>query len=186
MSDKMEREPVLLEGAQRFDEQALAEIYDHYSSGIYRYAMRLLGDANLAEDCVAETFSRFLVALKHGKGPKKYLQAYLYRIAHNWITDIYRRQPPPPLSLEPDLHSDPEAEPSKIVHQELEIQKVRAALAYLTPDQRLVVVLKYLESWGNAEIAAALDKPVGAIKSLHHRAINALRRILLAEHEEVR
>jgi DNA-directed RNA polymerase specialized sigma24 family protein len=53
---------------------ALAEIYDTYRPGLYRYAMRLLGDASLAEDCVAETFARFLKALHTRQGPREHLQ----------------------------------------------------------------------------------------------------------------
>jgi DNA-directed RNA polymerase specialized sigma24 family protein len=41
-----------------------------------------------------------------------------------------------------------------------------------------VIALKYLEQWENEQIAQALDKPVGAVKSLHHRGIQALRRVL--------
>jgi len=185
MDESMDTEKALLEGAHRFEEQALAEIYDRFSPGIYRYAMRLLGDVVLAEDCVAETFSRFLVALKNGKGPRQYLQAYLYRIAHNWITDTYRRQPLPALPLEPELHPDTSDDPSHTVSIEMERQEVRAALAHLTPDQRQVIVLKYLEDWRNDEIATALEKPIGAVKALQHRAINALRRRLVKEQEEV-
>ncbi len=89
--------------------QALAEIYDRYSPGLYAYAMRLLGDACLAEDCVSETFARFLKSLRAGQGPEAYLQAYLYRIAHNWITDHYRRQPM--LDLDEDLRAGDEVRP---------------------------------------------------------------------------
>ena len=45
-----------------FDPQALAAIYDLHSPGLFRYAMRRLGDVSLAEDCLSETFSRFRVA----------------------------------------------------------------------------------------------------------------------------
>jgi DNA-directed RNA polymerase specialized sigma24 family protein len=45
----------------------LAEIYDLYSPRLYRYAVRLLGDACTAEACVAETFSRFLLAIRTHK-----------------------------------------------------------------------------------------------------------------------
>ena len=95
----------LLKGARNFDQQALGEIYDLYSGKLYAYSMRLLGSQDLAEECVAETFSRFLLALKNGGGPQEYLQAYLYRVAHNWITDTYRRQPPPPLELKEELEA---------------------------------------------------------------------------------
>jgi RNA polymerase sigma-70 factor (ECF subfamily) len=171
----------LLQRARRFEEQALAEIYDCFSPGIYRYAMRLLGDVDLAEDCVAETFSRFLLALRRGNGPRDFLQAYLYRVAHNWITDIYRKKGPVLLPLDLEFHPDPHGEPSRIVMEEMERQRVRAALAQLTPDQRQVVALKYLEDCDNEEIARALRKPVGAVKALQHRAIGALRRLLLKE-----
>jgi RNA polymerase sigma-70 factor (ECF subfamily) len=62
----MRSKKILLERARHFDKEALAEVNDQYSPGIYRYAMRLLGDANQAEDCVSETFSRYLTGLQSG------------------------------------------------------------------------------------------------------------------------
>ncbi len=84
--------------AKRFDPQALAEIYDSLSPAIYRYALRLLGEQEQAKECMAETFQRFLTALQRGAGPDEFLRAYLYRIAHNWITDYYRRKQSPELN----------------------------------------------------------------------------------------
>ena len=54
-------EDFFLSLVQGFDERALAELYDRHNSELYRYAWCLPGDADLAEDCVAETFSPFLV-----------------------------------------------------------------------------------------------------------------------------
>lgn len=178
------REAALLERAKRFDLQALAEIYDRYSPGLYRYAMRLLGNADTAEDCVAETFSRFLYVLQGGRGPDTHLQAYLYRMAHNWITDYYRRQPPPPLSLDLGSHLPADSNPDREAMARIQAEQVRAALTLLTPDQRQVLVLKFFHGWKNEQVAAALGKPIGAVKSLQHRAINALRRIFLAPEAE--
>jgi RNA polymerase sigma-70 factor, ECF subfamily len=175
----MTDEVALLRRARQYDEQALAEIYDTLSPAIYAYAMRLLGDVDLAEDCVAETFSRFLNALSAGGGPKEYLKAYLYRVAHNWITDRYRHaRPEMPLDQNLEQTADEKAEPHKTVLDKMERQELRAALALLTPEQRQVVTLKYLENLENAEIAEALQKPIGAVKSLQHRALGSLRRIL--------
>ncbi|RPJ42394.1 MAG: sigma-70 family RNA polymerase sigma factor, partial [Chloroflexi bacterium] len=123
---KPQNEPDLLSGARALDMETLAAIYDRYSSGLYAYAMRLLGDECLAEDCVAETFSRFLKGLRAGQGPDAYLQAYLYRIAHNWITDQYRRQPPPPFELDENLREEDEARPEAQVDQRMEQERVRA------------------------------------------------------------
>ncbi len=168
----------LLERARGFDLAVLGDIYDFYSPGLVRYATRLLGEIDLAEECVAETFSRFLKALRNGGGPRDSLQAYLYQVAHHWITDYYRRQPPPTFPLNETFASDL-GDPALTAMDVLEREQVRAALMQLTPEQREVVVLKYLEGWENADIATLLGKPVGAIKALQHRALDALRRQVL-------
>jgi RNA polymerase sigma-70 factor, ECF subfamily len=168
----------LLACARQFDRAALGNIYDLYSPALYRYAFRLIGDADRAEECVAEVFSRFLHALAAGHGPRDNLQAYLYRVAHNWITDLWRRKPTPVLPLDPNMPDSEQADPFHAADQRWEQEQVRAALAQLTPDQREVVVLKFLEDWENERVAQALGKPVGAVKSLQHRALANLRRLL--------
>jgi RNA polymerase sigma-70 factor, ECF subfamily len=177
----MSTENVLLRKAQQFDRQALAQIYDRYSPKLYQYAVRQLGDPEQAEECVAETFDRFLRALYRGGGPKKYLQAYLYRVAHNWITDLYRRQPLPELPLSPDLIDKSQAAPFDQAVYQFEKERIQVALSRLTPDQRQVIVLKYLQGLNNREISLAVGKTIGAIKALQHRGLAALRRILLEE-----
>lgn len=180
----MTSEPILLQRARQFDVEALAEIYDYYSPRIYRYAFRLLGDADSAEECVAETFGRFLSMLHERKGPERYLQAYLYRIAHNWVTDQYRRSPGT-LPLESASSVADSTGLHQIASQHENQERIRAALNRLTPEQRQVIVLKYLEDLSNEEIAAAIAKPVGAVKSLQHRGLAALERILGAEEDGV-
>ena len=172
----MSNEQELLQKASRMNTQTLAEIYDTYSPGIYRYGMRLLGDMTLAEDCVSETFARFLKSLQERHGPRDNLQAYLYRIAHNWIVDHYRKNGNN-VELKDAIRSEadvPEEEAAKRIRQ----KKVRKAIRHLTPDQQQVITLKYLEDWSNEEVAHALNKPVGAVKSIQHRALKSLYRLL--------
>ncbi len=178
-------EKQLLERARAWDMDALEQIYDLFSPVLYRYAMRLLGDADLAEDCVSETFTRFLYALRNGKGPKDHLKAYLFRIAHNWITDRHRRgRPSEPLEDHAHhLTADADGSPDETAHLRWEQARVREALFQLTPEQRQVIVLRYLEGWSHREIAETMDKPVSAVKALQRRALAALRRLL--ELEEV-
>lgn len=169
-------EPELLKRASELDTRALAEIYDSFSPGVFRYAMRLLGDTCLAEDCVADTFLRFLKALQERRGPREHLQAYLYRIAHNWIVDLYR-QNEQTFELSDALRSEadvPEEEAAKHIRQ----KQVRRALRHLTPDQQQVIALKYLDEWSNDEVSHALKKPVGAVKSIQHRALRTLHKLL--------
>lgn len=169
-------ETELLHQAQNFDSVALAQIYDLYSSDIYRYAMRLLGNTTLAEDCVSETFSRLLHALAAGKGPRDYLRAYLYRIAHNWITDQYRREHPVEELTEtiPDETQTIEEKADRAMQH----SRILQAIHKLSPIQQQVIALKFWQDLDNEEIARTLGKPVGAIKSLQHRAIISLRRKL--------
>ncbi len=174
----------LLKRAKRFEAEALEEIFGAYSPGIFRYAYRLLGDVELARECMSETFSRFLDVLKRDSGPDNYLQAYLYRIAHNWVTDYYRSKVPPNLPLNVEIRINPADEPQEVVAQRIANEQLRAALSLLTPDQRQVIVLKYLEDWEIEAIAKTLNKPVGAVKALQHRAIEALRRIM-SRYEDV-
>jgi RNA polymerase sigma-70 factor (ECF subfamily) len=176
-------EKELITRAARFEQPALEEIFDRYHAGIFRYALRLLGDPELARECMSETFSKFLSALRRGIGPAEHLQAYLYRIAHNWITDHYRKNSSEPVELDPQMAGDPAEQPTVRLSEKMEREQVRSALASLTPEQRQVIVLKYYEDWDNAEIAAALNKPVGAIKALQHRAILGLRQVLGEEME---
>ena len=174
----VKNETKLLQLAKQYDQQALVEIYDLYSPALYRYAVRLLNNPDLAEECVAESFSRFLSALRRNGGPQTNLRAYLYRIAHNWITDQYRRQIPQQTVDDIDQQADPTSTTSQIVDEQLEREIVRFAIRRLTPDQRQVVTLKFLEGWSNAEVAKSLNKPVGSVKSLQHRALQSLRLML--------
>ena len=173
----MSTERDLLIQARDLDRVALAEIYDCFSPRVYRYAFRLLGDACLAEDCVAETFSRFLHSLHDGKGPREHLQAYLFRTAHNLVVDQYREAVAEELGDGvPDL-TNVEADASNHVRQ----QRVRTAIQELSVAQQQVIALKFWEGCENEEIACVLHKPVGAVKSLQHRALAHLQKILVDE-----
>jgi len=68
----------------------------------------------------------------------------------------------------------PEEEAAKRIRQ----KQVRKAIRHLTPDQQQVISLKYLEEWSNEEVAQALKKPVGAVKSIQHRALKSLHKLL--------
>ncbi len=179
MNNKNDAE--LLRKVYSFDPAAITEVYDRYSPGIYRYAMRLTGLSDQAEDCVAETFSRFLAAISAGNGPRDNLQAYLYRIAHNWITDYYRRSP---ILVELDEYRLSDGSHDMLTHAvEMEFQqkRIRRALAQLKAEQRQVVVLRYLEEWDMEDIAHVLEKPVGAVRAVLHRAVVKLRSLLHGE-----
>ncbi|MEI7848826.1 MAG: sigma-70 family RNA polymerase sigma factor [Chloroflexota bacterium] len=165
------------------DQQTLIDLYDSHSPGIFRYACRLLNDSHLAEDCVSETFSRFLILVQSGKQPEL-VKAYLYRAAHNWVIDHYRHQPYPNLPLEAEFHSDPDANPLQQVIKRMDAQQVQAALGRLPSEQRQVIELRFVEDWSHNDVAEALGKTIEATRALQHRAINTLRQMLADGYQE--
>ena len=161
--------------------EELIAIYEENSPGIYRYAVRLLGDVTLAEDCVSETFSRFLSAIQRGGGPTENVRAYLFRVAHNWVTDYYRRQPLPELQLEDHEPIEPGSNPASKISESMERERVRAAILRLPAEQQQIVQLRFLENWSHEEVAQVLGKSADATRSMQYRALGSLRRMLMEE-----
>jgi len=166
---------------QTITKEDLVAIYEENSPGIYRYAVRLLGEVNLAEDCVSETFSRFLAAIQRGGGPRENIRAYLYRVAHNWVTDYYRRNPIPELQIEDHEPVEPDSNPASEVANAMERERVRAAILSLPAEQQQIIQLRFLENWSHEEVAQVLGKSADATRSMQYRAIGSLRRILMEE-----
>jgi RNA polymerase sigma-70 factor (ECF subfamily) len=170
----------LLRRVKQFDAASLSLSYELYSPAIYRYAYHLLGDPDLAEDCLSDTYKRFLQSIKVGAGPNANIKAYLFRIAHNWITDNYRSRREYQMEISENIR-DLKPDPNEEIHQQQEKATIREAIMHLTPEQRQVVVLKYIEDYENHEIAGMLKKNIGSVKSLQHRALSTLRKLLAVE-----
>jgi len=172
-----------LRRARAGDQAALAAVYDEYQPPIYRYIYRLTGEVEIARDLTSEVFHRFLQAIRNGGGPEHHLSAWLYRAAHNAVVDHYRRRERQQhLPLDEELVSAT-GDPAEMAERRRSAAQVRAALQHLTPDQQQVIALKFLEELSNEEVAAILEKPVGAVKSLQHRALAALQRHLAPDKE---
>ena len=159
------------------DRQLLMEMYENHNLDIYRYAYRMLDDIDLAQDCVGDTFLRLLIAVRKGPVPEN-ARAFLYRIAHNWIIDYYRRQPPPQVPLEENLHFDPDSKVSSLLELESDRQRVRSALLQLSAEQRQVIGLRFMENWSHSQVAEVLGRSVEATRALQYRALEALRQFL--------
>lgn len=178
-TDKMD----LIPRARSFDLKALEIIFDQHNQGLYAYAYHLLGDAMLAEECVAETFSRFLRVLQAGKGPNSSLKGYLYRSAHNWVTDYYRSRRDES-TLDDDLPDGERLEVRAEAERNMDCQQLRRVLPQLPNEQYQVVALHFIEGWELEEVADAMGKSVGAVKSLQHRALRNLRKLLNGQSED--
>jgi RNA polymerase sigma-70 factor (ECF subfamily) len=171
------------ERTQDYSQDLLVQIYESYNEEIYRYAYRLLGEYQTAEDCVAETFSNFLLGIRKNRRPIENVRAYLYKMAHNWVVDFYRWRERS-AKLDPAKHDENLANPARLFHQQLEQEMLRTALQKLTPDQQMVLQLRFLEDWSHQEVAELMKKSEEATRALQYRALNALRETLLEMGQE--
>lgn len=163
---------------QVVDNQDLIGIFDQFYQPIYRFIYRHLGDRETSKELTSEIFKRLVITCQKKNIYKAQVSPWLYRTAHNLLIDHYRKQ-----NHRNHLPLDEEmAEKSmllpEIVDQKISETYIRKALKSITPEQRTVIVLKYLEGKSNQEVSEIMNKSVGAIKSLQNRALNALRRIL--------
>ncbi|MDY6875123.1 MAG: sigma-70 family RNA polymerase sigma factor [Chloroflexota bacterium] len=168
----------LIQRAKEGDPAAFAEIYDQHQPAVYRYIFYRVDDVATAEDLTSEVFVRLVGKVDHFTYRGRPLLAWLYTIARNLVTD-YRRRAGRAIMLPLDEQLVAETDDlGRAAERGFAQRRLAAALTHLTEDQRQVIILKFIEGLNNAEVALVLGKPVGAVKSLQHRALLALRRIL--------
>lgn len=175
----MEEKRSLLERILQHDQQALAEVHDHYFDRIYRYLSYRLGEPEAAADLTGEVFLALIKALKMGKPPKTSLSGWLYGVARNLAAD-YIKERTRTIPLMEDLVAD---EPSLTEQVQLaELGPVlRNALLKLTEEQQHVIALRFGQELSLAETAQLMDKTVGAVKALQHRALASMARFMPRE-----
>jgi RNA polymerase sigma-70 factor, ECF subfamily len=156
---------------------AFSYLYEHNVTRIYNYIYYRIGSELEAEDLTSRVFHR---AFGHiGKYVEKGVpfSAWLYRIAHNlianWHRDSHRRRE---VSLEDQQEMPVHADlPERTVEQSQEMERLLGAIRRLSEDRQQLILLKYVEDLSNGEIAVIMSRTEGAIKSLYHRALIALR-----------
>jgi RNA polymerase sigma-70 factor, ECF subfamily len=166
----------LVRRVQSDDAHAFGELYDLYHRRIYTYLYYKVGDQVLAEDLAADVFTRALQAIGGYDYRGVPIAAWLMRIAHNLVIDHFRRSSKRQVVELDEHHPTTYGDPVPIVENQLTRDELMRAMTRLTEEQKQVIVLKFVEGMSNSEVAAVVGKPEGAIKSLQHRGLAALRR----------
>lgn len=168
----------LIQHAQQGDRQAFAELYARYQPAIYNYLYYRIDDPNCAEELTGEVFARMVQNIRGYRDQGQPFLAWLYTIARNLRIDYYRDNGKAQMvELDETFPSD-EQSPVEALETRLKAECLKKVLPYLTDDQQFVILAKFVEERDNAEIAMLMDKPEGAIKSLQHRALATLRRVI--------
>jgi RNA polymerase sigma-70 factor (ECF subfamily) len=167
--------------AQQGDQRAFDLIYDRFADALFRYMYARCGDPTLAEDLLGDLWVRVVERLPSfrlpASGVAPAFTAWLYRIAHNLTIDSFRRKGAGNLPLDPGV-SAREPTPDEQAIQSDERRQLHAAIARLTPDQREVVMMRFIEERSSAEVAALTGRSEGAVKVMQHRALGALAKLL--------
>lgn len=167
----------LVDLARGGDKEAFGELYERYLEKIYNYVYYRTGNHHDAEDLTARVFTRAMAHIETYTERGVPFQAWLYRIAHNlvanWHRDRGRRKVIP---LDEFIASSLRSEsPDHQAEDNEEREALLRAIRRLPEERQQLLLLKFVEHLSNAEIGDIMNRTEGAVKSLYHRTLIALR-----------
>lgn len=163
--------------ASQGDLDAFGVLYEKYVERIFNYVYYRTGNVHDAEDLSARVFYRALHHIHTYTDRGVPFSAWLYRIAHNLVANWHRdrsRHQEIPLSDAPTIHYKGEP-PEVAVMQTQERDALLRLIRQLPSERQHLLILKFLEHMSNAEIGETMGRSEGAVKSLYHRTLLALR-----------
>ena len=141
---------------------------------IYRYVFFRVGrNREVAEDLVSEIFMKAHRAFD-SYDPSVSKSAWMYRIAHNHLANYYRDKKET-VDLEDVVLTLPGEQGVETMIRKEEDAHLRAILDKLSPDDRKLVTMKYLEGYGYKDMAPILGSSATALKVATHRAMKKLK-----------
>jgi RNA polymerase sigma-70 factor (ECF subfamily) len=163
--------------ASQGDQEAFGTLYERYVGRIYNYIYYRTGNQHDAEDLTARVFYRAMRHIRNYQDRGLPFSAWLYRIAHNLVANWHRDN-----SRKKEIPLDETFSFKHLGDQpETAVLKGEDRVALLTlirtlpADRQQLLILKFVEHLPNAEIGQIMSRTEGAIKSLYHRTLLALR-----------
>lgn len=161
----------LLPALARGDEEAFLAVYRRRQSSVFRYALHVSGDADVAAEAVQETFMALLRDASRLDPSRGTLIAWLFAVARNQVLRQLRSRNQH-LSLDDDEQAEPAAAGCVLadLEQEQFSVRVREMMATLPAVYREVLVLCDMQDLSYEEVAAIAGCPTGTVRSRLHRA----------------
>lgn len=180
MDDKKERK--LLQGAQRGDKKAIADLYDTHYRAVFNYIFYRVSDQQAAEDLSAEVFIRMINKLPAYIDRGRPFLAWLYTIARNIVIDHHRvMEKKEEVSIKEDLLEDQIRTPDQQVQDRQTSDCFKSALELMPESQRQLLIFRFINGFSTPKIIQLLDKSDRAVRSLQHRALRTLEKVLVEE-----
>ena len=160
------------------DVERYAVLVRRYRDRFARYAARMLGSVDAAEDAVQDALVRAFDQLAQCREPDKFA-GWLFLILRNRCFAERRRRAREgrPLNAQDDAVAAPDRADGRVEQRERS-GALQQALQKLTVEQREVFVLKHVDGMAYEEIAAMTGATVASLKMRMHRAYDRLRELL--------
>ena len=168
---------LLLEKAGAGDPAAFLQVYERHRDAVFRFAYRLSGSVELAEDITHDSFLSLMKKPENFNPSRASLRTYLFSAARNlWLKQLRKVGRESAIDdLEEDKFVAAGREPlRRLLDDELSLQ-VKEAVSSLPPLQREALVLFEYEGLALGEIANLVGTDVGVVKGRLHRARERLR-----------
>ncbi|MCK9495830.1 MAG: sigma-70 family RNA polymerase sigma factor [Dehalococcoidia bacterium] len=175
----------LMEALGRGEIQALERLYDRYSALVFSVSLRVLHDAQLAEDVVQEVFLRLWrqpASFDPGRG--RFI-SWLMSVTRNRALDELRRvsrrnrsedqEEDESNPLDGVASADRMDDPALGAELREQREAVRAAMTRLPPEQRRAIELAYFSGLTQAEISDVTGDPLGTVKTRIRLGMRKLR-----------
>jgi RNA polymerase sigma-70 factor (ECF subfamily) len=160
------------------DPRAFGLLYEQYVDKIYNYVYYRTGNHHDAEDLTAKVFFQALNHLPRYVQRGAPFSSWLYRIAHNLVANWHRdRSRRKIISLDglATIADQSKESPFQYAARSDRRETLLAAIRQLPADRQELLLLKFVERLSNARIGQIMGRSEGAIKSLYHRTLVALR-----------
>jgi RNA polymerase sigma factor (sigma-70 family) len=177
-------------------DQRISEALEREQGRLRNFIRKRVADAGDAEDILQDVFYELVEAYRLMK-PIEQVGAWLFRVARNRITDLFRKRKPEALGQEPisiaedgellmleDLLPSPDAGPEAAYARNVLLEELDDALEELPEEQRAVFIAHELEGRSFKELAAETGLSVNTLLSRKRYAVLHLRRRLQAIYSE--
>ena len=174
----------LITAARQDDEAAFKLLVDRYLPSVYSFCVRYTGNPSDAEDAAQEAFLKAWRHLSRFNTDKSF-KTWLFAIAKNSATDLMRKRRSVNFSqfdtaddgnVLVDTLADPEPLPEELFERASLAKDVRSALTFLKPRDQAILELRYVEDLSFEDISRVLGMSANTVRSLHRRALIALRK----------
>lgn len=173
-SNAVSPDAVLLSAIRSGEEQALAQLYERYSSIVYSVALRVLGDTSAAEDILQEVFMQLWRSPDVFDASRGSLAGWLAVITRNRAIDSLRKRRPETditdvvVSIEPDLAGSTDWSRT--------LERIRSVLDGMPHLQRSALEMAFFDGLTHTQIAERTGEPLGTIKTRIRAGLLTLRK----------